>query len=133
MITLSVLLSLTLTSFSQTVTRDSVVVLPVTIALQIAEDLVKYDECVEVLHATDELLDLANQKINKQDTIIMESLSVYMLCRAQVEAQDQQITIYKDGLSALNAKNKRLKSGMKWLGGAAIVSTLTAVLLLFIN
>ena len=122
-----------MTSFSQTDTSDSVVTLPYTTALKIAEDLVKYDECTEVLQATIELLDLANQKITKQDTIIMESLSTYMLCRTQVGAQDQQLTIYKDGLTALNAENERLKSGMKWLGGAAIVSTLTAVLVLFIK
>ena len=124
---------LTLTSFSQTVTNDSVVVIPLQTALQIAEDLVKYDECVEVLHTTNELLDLANEKIAKQDTIITESLTTYMLCRNQVGAQDQQLTIFKDGLATLNEENKRLKSGMKWLGGAAIVSTLTAVLVLFIK
>mgnify|MGYP003647435261 CR=1 FL=1 len=124
---------LTLTSFSQTVTNDSVVVIPLQTALQIAEDLVKYDECVEVLHTTNELLNLANKKIAKQDTIITESLTTYMLCRTQVGTQDQQLTIFKDGLATLNEENERLKGGIKWLGGATIVSTLTAVLVLFIK
>ena len=124
---------LTLTSFSQTVTNDSVVVIPLQTALQIAEDLVKYDECVEVLHTTNELLDLANEKIAKQDTIITESLTTYMLCRNQVGVQDEQIDIYKAGLATLNAENIKLKKGIKWLGGITLATTLTAVLVLFIK
>jgi len=133
---LSVLLSLTLTSFSQTDTKnneDSVVVLPYSIAQQIAADLVKYDQCVETFDYTNLLLDLANQKIAKQDSLIQQSTQKSLLCRKQVDAQTQQITIYVTGLENLQKENEKLKRNQRWLGAGLGATVLTTILVLFIK
>ena len=133
---MSVLLSLTLTSFSQTDTKnneDSVVVLPYSIAQQIASDLVKYDQCVEMFDYTNALLDLANQKIAKQDSLIQQSTQKSLLCRKQVDAQTQQITIYVTGLENLQKENEKLKRNQRWLGAGLGATVLTTILVLFIK
>lgn len=133
---MSVLLSLTLTSFSQTDTKnneDSVVVLPYSIAQQIASDLVKYDQCVEMFDYTNVLLDLANQKIAKQDSLIQQSTQKSLLCRKQVDAQTQQITIYVTGLENLQKENEKLKRNQRWLGAGLGATVLTTILVLFIK
>ena len=122
-----------MTSFSQTGTKnnkDSVVVLPYSIAQQIAEDLVRYDQCVDILDNTNTLLGLANQKIAKQDSLISQSTEKSILCRKQVNAQSEQITIYVTGLEELQRQNEKLKQNQRWLGaglGAAIVTTILAL------
>lgn len=133
---MSVLLSLTLTSFSQTDTKnneDSVVVLPYNTAKQIAEDLVKYDQCTEILDYTHLLLDLANQKIAKQDSLMNQSAQKSILCRKQVNAQTQQITIYVTGLEDLQRQNEKLKRNQRWLGAGCGAAILTTILVLFIR
>ena len=133
---MSVLLSLTLTSFSQTDTKnneDSVVVLPYNTAKQIAEDLVKYDQCTEILDYTYLLLDLANQKIAKQDSLMNQSAQKSILCRKQVNAQTQQITIYVTGLEDLQRQNEKLKRNQRWLGAGCGAAILTTILVLFIR
>mgnify|MGYP003678530309 FL=1 len=133
---MSVLLSLTLTSFSQTDTKnneDSVVVLPYNTAKQIAEDLVKYDQCTEILDYTHLLLDLANQKIAKQDSLMHQSTQKSILCRKQVNAQTQQITIYVTGLEDLQRQNEKLKRNQRWLGAGCGAAILTTILVLFIR
>lgn len=133
---MSVLLSLTLTSFSQTDTKnneDSVVVLPYNTAKQIAEDLVKYDQCTEILDYTYLLLDLANQKIAKQDSLMHQSTQKSILCRKQVNAQTQQITIYVTGLEDLQRQNEKLKRNQRWLGAGCGAAILTTILVLFIR
>jgi len=133
---LSVLLSLTLTSFSQTDTQnneDSVVVLPYSTAQQIAEDLIKYDQCVEMFDYTYLLLELANEKIAKQDSLIQQSTQKSILCRKQVNAQTQQITVYVTGLEDLQRQNEKLKRNQRWLGAGLGATVLTTILVLFIK
>jgi len=133
---LSVLLSLTLTSFSQTDTQnneDSVVVLPYSTAQQIAEDLIKYDQCVEMFDYTYLLLELANEKIAKQDSLIQHSTEKSILCRKQVNAQSQQINIYVTGLEDLQRQNEKLKRNQRWLGAGCGAAILTTILVLFIK
>jgi|TARA_R110000744_G_scaffold28044_4_gene67989 hypothetical protein len=125
-----------LTSFSQTDTKnneDSVVVLPYNTAKQIAEDLVKYDQCTEILDYTYLLLDLANQKIAKQDSLMHQSTQKSILCRKQVNAQTQQITIYVTGLEDLQRQNEKLKRNQRWLGAGCGAAILTTILVLFIR
>tara|TARA_R110000765_G_scaffold3052_5_gene9626 strand:+ start:609 stop:986 length:378 start_codon:yes stop_codon:yes gene_type:complete len=125
-----------LTSFSQTDTKnneDSVVVLPYNTAKQIAEDLVKYDQCTEILDYTHLLLDLANQKIAKQDSLMHQSTQKSILCRKQVNAQTQQITIYVTGLEDLQRQNEKLKRNQRWLGAGCGAAILTTILVLFIR
>ena len=133
---LSVLLLLTSTSFSQTDTRsseDSVVVLPYNIAQQIAEDLIKYDHCTEILDWTNRALDLANEKIAKQDSLIKQSTEKSILCRKQVDAQSQKINIYVTGLEDLQKQNEKLKRNQRWLGAGCGAAILTTILVLFIR
>ena len=125
-----------MTSFSQTDTKnneDSVVVLPYNTAKQIAEDLVKYDQCTEILDYTYLLLDLANQKIAKQDSLMNQSAQKSILCRKQVNAQTQQITIYVTGLEDLQRQNEKLKRNQRWLGAGCGAAILTTILVLFIR
>lgn len=125
-----------MTSFSQTDTKnneDSVVVLPYNTAKQIAEDLVKYDQCTEILDYTHLLLDLANQKIAKQDSLMNQSAQKSILCRKQVNAQTQQITIYVTGLEDLQRQNEKLKRNQRWLGAGCGAAILTTILVLFIR
>jgi Trk K+ transport system NAD-binding subunit len=133
---LSVLLSLTLTSFSQTDIKnneDSVVVLPYNIAQQIAEDLIKYDQCTEILNLTNESLELANEKIAKQDSLIQQSTQKSILCRKQVDVQSQQLSIYVTGLEDLQKQNEKLKRNQRWLGAGCGAAILTTILVLFIK
>ena len=131
-------LLLSLTSFSQRDTNkksvaDSVLIIPYATAQLIAEDLIRYDECKEVLATSLDLLDLANEKIHKQEMIIFEAGKQYMLCQEQVAMQNEQITIYKAGLADLNKKNDSLKKQRNWLGGSAIAAILSTVLVIFIR
>ncbi len=135
---LGAILLLSWTSFSQTVTNnpteyDSIVIIPHFIAVQIAEDLVRYDECKEVLSTSLDLLDIANEKMSKQELIISEAGQQYMFCQDQVEAQKQQIDIYKAGLSDLNNKNESLKKQRNIFGGVSAGAVLSAILLIFIK
>jgi hypothetical protein len=125
-----------LTSFSQTDIQnneDSVVVLPYSIAQQIAEDLIKYDQCVEMFDYTYLLLELANEKIAKQDSLIQQSTQKSVLCRKQVDAQTQQITVYVTGLEQLQKQNEKLKRNQRWLGAGLGATVLTTILVLFIK
>jgi len=125
-----------LTSFSQTDIKnneDSVVVLPYNIAQQIAEDLIKYDQCTEILNLTNESLELANEKIAKQDSLIQQSTQKSILCRKQVDVQSQQLSIYVTGLEDLQKQNEKLKRNQRWLGAGCGAAILTTILVLFIK
>ena len=108
-------------------------VLPYSIAQQIAEDLIKYDQCVEMFDYTYLLLELANEKIAKQDSLIQQSTQKSVLCRKQVDAQTQQITVYVTGLEQLQKQNEKLKRNQRWLGAGLGATVLTTILVLFIK
>lgn len=93
----------------------------------------RYDECKEVLSTSLDLLDIANEKMSKQELIISEAGQQYMFCQDQVEAQKQQIDIYKAGLSDLNNKNESLKKQRNIFGGVSAGAVLSAILLIFIK
>lgn len=124
-----------MTSFSQNATSktDSVLILPYSVALQVAEDLVRYDECKEVLAASFDLLDIANEKISTQQKIIDESTIQYVLCRDQVKTQQEQSQIFKDGLIDLNNQNESLKKQRNLFGAGFGAAILTTILVLFIK
>lgn len=132
---LSATLLLSLTSFSQQGTNkiDSVLVLPYSVALQVAEDLVRYDECKEVLATSLELLDIANEKIKLQKELMDESTIKYVLCRDQVSLQKDQTKILRTGLSDLQAQNESLKKQRNLFGAGAGAAILTTILVLFIK
>ena len=128
-------LLLSLTSFSQKDTNkvDSVLVLPYSIAVQVAEDLVRYDECKEVLATSLELLDIANEKIYTQQLIIDESTIKYVLCRDQVDLEQEQSKVLKKSLADLSKQNKSLKNQRNLFGAGAGAAILTTILVLFIK
>ena len=128
-------LLLSLTSFSQKDTNkvDSVLILPYSIAVQVAEDLVRYDECKEVLATSLELLDIANEKIYTQQLIIDESTIKYVLCRDQVDLEQEQSKVLKKSLADLSKQNKSLKNQRNLFGAGAGAAILTTILVLFIK
>tara|TARA_S200002703_G_C3730484_1_gene224530 strand:- start:17 stop:436 length:420 start_codon:yes stop_codon:yes gene_type:complete len=128
-------LLLSLTSFSQKDTNkvDSVLILPYSIAVQVAEDLVRYDECKEVLATSLELLDIANEKMYTQQLIIDESTIKYVLCRDQVDLEQEQSKVLKKSLADLSKQNKSLKNQRNLFGAGAGAAILTTILVLFIK
>lgn len=132
---LSATILLSLTSFSQNAIskEDSVLVLPYSVAIQVAEDLVRYDECKEVLATSLDLLNIANEKISTQNDLIDQTTIKYVLCRDQVALQQEQSQIFKDGLSDLAEQNKSLKMQRNIFGAGAGVAILTTILVLFIK
>ena len=88
---------------------------------------------MEIFDWTNRSLDLANEKIAKQDSLIQQSTEKSILCRKQVDAQSQQITIYVTGLEELQKQNEKLKRNQRWLGAGLGATVLTTILVLFIN
>ena len=67
----------TITNKSQTQSTDSVICLPLNVARQIAVDLIKYDECVEIVATQTEYIHLLEKRSIVQDSIIQEQKTQY--------------------------------------------------------
>mgnify|MGYP003627134556 FL=1 len=130
---LAITLTLSSTAFSQTdtLTKDSVVVIPTHIAKQIVKDLLLYDGCREELDSTIKLLSLTDEKVKTQSLLFQEKQKQYTMCRSQVDATEQKVNLYLEANKNLTAKNNRLKRTTKVLGVTSGVSiALVAILLL---
>jgi hypothetical protein len=132
---LAITLTLSSTAFSQTdtLTKDSVVVIPTHIAKQIVKDLLLYDGCREELDSTIKLLSLTDEKVKTQSLLFQEKQKQYIMCRDQVNATNQKVDLYIDSNKKLTAKNNRLKRTTKILGVTCGVSIASVAILLLVK
>jgi predicted RNase H-like nuclease (RuvC/YqgF family) len=139
--TLAVTLLLSLTAFSQTdtayqsrpisISTDSILCLPIGTARLIVIELLQFDQCVEVLTATEELLRLSEQKIETQQLIIKENQTQYEACREQVQALNEKVNIYDESNKRLTEKNRKLRNtNTALLATTGVMSAILATLLL---
>ena len=92
------LILVSLTSFSQTdtITKDSVVVIPSRIAKLIIKDLIKYDATKLELKATQELLLNTENKVSTQSSIIKQYDIKDNQYKQIITNYDSQILAYKN-------------------------------------
>jgi len=140
--TLAVTLLLSLTAFSQTdttslgrkpitVSNDSVLCLPIETARLIVVDLLRLDQCVEVLAATEEVLILSMEKNETQSLIIKEKEIQYEACREQVQTLNKKIDTYDESNKRLAEKNRKLKNtNIALIATTGVMSAILATLLL---
>ena len=108
------------------------------IAKKIAVDLVKGDSAIAELDQTNQLILELNEKSIRQDSVIKDFEAKdhnYILQINNYVKIDEQRSLIIDGLkndvTKLQKSNKRLKKGLKWLGGG-FLATLTPLIILLL-
>ena len=99
------------------------------IAKKIAVDLVKGDSAIAELDQTNQLILELNEKSIRQDSVIKDFET-----KDYVEIGEQRSLIIdglKNDVTKLQKSNKRLKKGLKWLGGG-FLATLTPLIILLL-
>lgn len=132
---LGIILLLSLTTFSQKDT--SKIILPYHIAKLVAIDLVQGDSVKAELTQTKQILQVTQDKVKAQDTIIVSFEKKDILHKSEVQILGLKEEIYKEKIKELKStndglvrKNNRLKTTAQILGGG-LIGTL-AVLFAFI-
>ncbi len=114
-----------------TVSNDSVLCLPIETARLIVVDLLRLDQCVEVLAATEEVLILSVEKNETQSLIIKEKEIRYEACREQVQTLNKKIDTYDESNKRLAEKNRKLKNtNIALIATTGVMSAILATLLL---
>lgn len=108
------ILTLSLPSFSQTVTQTYTdtenILLPVRVAKQVAKDLVRGDSCfVQLKLANGHIKELEN-KTNFQDTIITTLKVKEQNYISLIEQERKKTSIYQDELKIAQKEIKKLKT-----------------------
>jgi hypothetical protein len=137
------ILPLSLIAFSQTDTTitnkgltkstDSVLCLPLNVARQIAVDLIKYDECVEIVATQTEHIHLLEKRSIVQDSIIQEQKTQYTACREQTTVLTKKVEIYDESNRTLTEQNRKLKNKNTALGLLTGIAVSVAVTLSIIK
>src|SRR6056300_854122 len=110
LIMLMFLLSMSLPSFSQTVTnQDSVVMLEVPIVRMVIKDLVKFDGAKLELVETNELLRLSNDKLVLKDSVITNLNDKVVNLEDIIEKKDEQFGLESEKSKSLEKELKRQK------------------------
>lgn len=132
---LGIILLLSLTTFSQKDT--SKIILPYHIAKLVAIDLVQGDSVKAELTQTKQILQVTQDKVKAQDTIIVSFEKKDILHKSEVQILGLKEETYKEKIKELKStndglvrKNNRLKTTAQILGGG-LIGTL-AVLFAFI-
>ena len=110
LIMLMFLLSMSLSSFSQTVTeRDSVVRLEVPIVKLVIKDLVTFDGVKLQLVETQELLKLSNDKLVLKDSVISSLDGKILNLQTIIDKKDEQFGLESEKSKSLEKELKRQK------------------------
>jgi 3-dehydroquinate synthetase len=132
---LGIILLLSLTTFSQKDT--SKIILPYHIAKLVAIDLVQGDSAKAELIQTKQILQVTQEKVKAQDTVIVSFEKKDILHKSEVQILGLKEETYKENIKDLKStneglvrKNNRLKTTAQILGGG-LIGTL-AVLVAFI-
>lgn len=126
---------LSLTSFSQIDTQDSIVCLPIGTARLVAADLLEYDKCKLVLIETQELLRLSEQKNIKLDSTVVLYDSMIVTYKGEISTLNTKFGVCDERVGELETenvdlkiKNERLKR-VSWGLGSGLAAMLGAFLL----
>ena len=110
LIMLMFLLSMSLSSFSQTVTeRDSVVRLEVPIVKLVIKDLVTFDGVKLQLIETQELLKLSNDKLVLKDSVITNLNGKVINLQTIIDKKDEQFNLESEKSKSLEKELRRQK------------------------
>ena len=96
-------------TFSQSVTKDSVVTIPVKIARQVAKDLVAYDGLKLEHKATLELVGGLESKIGTQTSIIKQYEIKDSQWKQMITNYDAQVLAYKNMTTSLQNDLRKAK------------------------
>ena len=124
---------LSLTAFSQkdTVNKDSVVILPKSVAIKVVKDLIRKDSLEAELNNTIQLYNLLSKKSTLQDTIISNFQKKEMDYVLYIQNQHNQFQIiekYSKDLEKQVKKEKSKKTFNKVLYGFVIGGLITLYL-----
>jgi 3-dehydroquinate synthetase len=132
---LGIILLLSLTTFSQKDT--SKIILPYHVAKLVAIDLVQGDSVKAELIQTKQILQVTQEKIKAQDTIIVSFEKKEILHKSEIKILGLKEETHKEKIKELKStnedlvkKNNRLKTTAQMLGGG-LIGTL-AILVAFI-
>ena len=132
LIMLMFLLSMSLSSFSQTVTQtDSVVKLKVPIVKLVIKDLITFDGVKLQLSETEKLLELSDKKIVLKDSIISNMETKVVNLETIITKKDEQFSLERQKSESLLKELKQEKrKGFFYKIGSGIGVAATILLLL---
>ena len=125
------ILILNSTASSQIVTDTNYIKLPVSVAKQVALDLVDGDRAKVELISTQELLNLTERSSYMKDTVINSYSTKIELYEKQISLYNEKEKTYVLNLNKIESKNKRLKFENKLIKTTG-ATVLVAVAALFI-
>lgn len=121
------LIMLSLNTFSQNVTKDSVVTIPVKIARQVAKDLVEFDGLKLEHKTTLELIKNLDSKINTQSLIVKQYEVKDGQWKQMITNYDAQILAYKNMTNDLqkDLRKSKVRGFYNKFGLSVIIGGLT--------
>jgi len=110
LITLTIMLSMTFTSFSQTVTKtDSIVPLKVPVAKLVIKDILRGDGAIQQLEETEKVLELTNQKLVLKETVISTLNSKVTNLDYIIKQKDEQFKLERNKSEDLIKEIKQVR------------------------
>ena len=134
LITLTIMLFTTLTSFSQTDTKikqDSIVPLKVPIAKLVIKDILRGDGAIQQLEETEKVLSLTNEKLGLKDNVIKTLNSKVTNLEYIVKQKDEQFGLERQKSESLikEVKQARRSAFLYRIGSFVGIITTTLFLL----
>lgn len=104
------MLSMTFTSFSQTVTKtDSIVPLKVPVAKLVIKDILRGDGAIQQLEETEKVLELTNQKLVLKETVISTLNSKVTNLDYIIKQKDEQFKLERNKSEDLIKEIKQVR------------------------
>lgn len=131
LITLTIMLSMTFTSFSQTVTKtDSIVPLKVPVAKLVIKDILRGDGAIQQLEETEKVLELTNQKLALKENILSVLNSKVTNLDYIIKQKDEQFKLERSKSEDLIKEIKQVRRTTFFYKVGSFVGIITTTLFL---
>lgn len=131
LITLTIMLSMTFTSFSQTVTKtDSIVPLKVPVAKLVIKDILRGDGAIQQLEETEKVLELTNQKLALKENILSVLNSKVTNLDYIIKQKDEQFKLERSKSEDLIKEIKQVRRNTFFYKIGSFVGIITTTLFL---
>lgn len=125
------MLSMTFTSFSQTVTKtDSIVPLKVPVAKLVIKDILRGDGAIQQLEETEKVLELTNQKLALKENILSVLNSKVTNLDYIIKQKDEQFKLERSKSEELIKEIKQVRRNAFFYKVGSFVGIITTTLFL---
>lgn len=125
------MLSMTFTSFSQTVTKtDSIVPLKVPVAKLVIKDILRGDGAIQQLEETEKVLELTNQKLALKENILSVLNSKVTNLDYIIKQKDEQFKLERSKSEDLIKEIKQVRRNTFFYKVGSFVGIITTTLFL---